>query len=74
MTWLWLPWVHRRRRAAAARRAQDQQAAEQEAARQRLLAQARAGHHWNGPTVPVPVDRPLMTPLARLRTNRGERP
>jgi hypothetical protein len=65
-------WRRARRRAIAeaAARAEER---EREAARQRILAQARDGHHWNAPTTPLPVYRPLMTPLARMRSNRSDR-
>jgi hypothetical protein len=67
----WWRGARRRAIAEAAARAEER---EREAARQRLLAQARAGHHWAGPTVVIPIHRPLMTPLARLRGNGADRP
>lgn len=67
-------WWRRTRQRAIAEAAAQAEERERQAARQRLLAQARAGHHWNGPTIPVPVDRPLMTPLARERGNGGNQP
>lgn len=59
---------HAREAAAAAEAAEE---AERAAARARLLDLARTSANWHSPTVPLPTDRPLLTPGQAWRSSEA---